>query len=87
MSEQESNAADGKERRTSPQLRELFERACQVTAPLFDASQVLGGAANLRGHAQRTIHETYPDLTAQEVSILVSGVTGFHLARLKNTAR
>ena len=77
----------GFERRVSPKLRELFLRACEVTATLFEAHNNLGGYENLRMFAQRTIHETFPKLSMQEVALLTSAVAGYHRARLENRPR
>lgn len=90
QAEQDSNkiSQNGRaERRTSLQLRAVFEDACQITTALFDAHQSLGGESSLRLFAHRTLHEAYPDFTLQDISLLVSGVMGHHMARLKKVER
>lgn len=84
---EESGEQGGKEQHTSPHLHDIFEHACKLTEPLFDAHEGMGGTANLRVYAQRTLHDAYPDLTMQDVALLVSGVTGYHLARLKKVMK
>lgn len=68
------------ERRGHHDLRLIFDGACQVTAPLFDAGLALGGHS-LTTSAQRRLHETYPELTQQEVALLFSAVRRFHMER------
>ncbi len=65
------------ERRVSHDLRQIFEGACRVTAPLFDAGLGMGGPS-LTMSARRMLHETYPELTQQEVALLYSAVARFH---------
>ncbi|HEU0186575.1 MAG TPA: hypothetical protein VFR06_01645 [Gallionellaceae bacterium] len=75
------------ERRTSPHLRDIFEHACRLTESLFDAHEGMGGESSLRLFAHRRLHDAYPDLSLQDMALLVSGVTGYHLARLKKAAK
>lgn len=84
---EDSGELGDKEQRASPDLHDMFEHACKLTEPLFDAHEGMGGAANLRVYALRTLHDAYPDLTMQELALLVSGVTGYHLARLKKVTK
>lgn len=65
------------ERRVHHDLRLIFDSACRVTAPFFDASLNLGGHS-LTTSAHRTLHETYPELTQQEIALLFSAVRRFH---------
>jgi hypothetical protein len=65
------------ERRVHHDLRAIFEGACKVTAPCFDPGLGLGGYS-LTTSARRVLHETYPELTQQEVALLFSAVRRFH---------
>lgn len=67
------------ERRVSHDLRGIFEGACRVTAPCFEAGLGMGGPS-LTTSARRLLHETYPELTQQEVALLYSAVARFHKA-------
>ncbi len=60
-------------------LHRIFEGACRVTAPCFEAGLDMGGPS-LMTSARRILHESYPELTRQEVSLLFSAVARFHLA-------
>ena len=71
------------ERRVQHDLRRIFDRACQVTAPFFDPAQSWAGSS-LTMYARQTLRETYPELTQQEIAILLSGVTRFHRDTAKN---
>jgi hypothetical protein len=65
------------ERRARHELREIFENACRVTAPCLSMS--LGpGDLPLTTSARRALHDAYPELSMQEVSILFSAVERFH---------
>lgn len=65
------------ERRVRNELREIFENACRVTEPCL--SMLLGpGELPLTTSARRALHEAYPELSMQEVSILFSAVERFH---------
>lgn len=59
------------DRRANPQLRTIFIEAYDVLAPFFDPSNTLG----VGGHehfAYRALREQFPQLSIQEVSILVT---------------
>ena len=71
------------ERRTNIHLRQVFEDACLITAPFFDSEPGMVGVSNLTMFARQTLHETYPDLTSQDLALLFAAVQGFHIARLK----
>lgn len=64
-------------RRVHHDLRRIFDGACRVTAPFFDAGLGMGGHS-LTTSAHRRLHETYPELTQQEVALLFSAVRRFH---------
>ena len=65
------------ERRVSAHLREVFEQACRITEPFFDAQQTWGGVP-MTLYAQQALHQAYPELTKQDVAILFSAVRRFH---------
>lgn len=65
------------ERRVHHNLRQIFDRACEITAPFFDAKQSWGGAS-LTMYARQTLREEFPNLTQQETAILFSAVSRFH---------
>jgi hypothetical protein len=62
------------DRRSQHNLRLIFDRACEVSAPFFDSSQSWGGSS-LTMFARQTLRETFPELTQQEIAILFSAVT------------
>ncbi|MGB7595952.1 MAG: hypothetical protein WBM09_00120 [Gallionella sp.] len=66
-----------KERRTRHNLRQIFGNACRITAPFFDPAQSWAGSP-LTMYARQTLRETYPELTQQEMAILLSVVTRFY---------
>lgn len=74
-SDPESGAAG--ERRAYINLRVIFGEACRKTAPFFDARHGWG-EASLVIYARQTLRDTYPDLSQQEVAILLSAVQRFH---------
>lgn len=71
--------AGGADRRTQHNLRQIFDKACQITAPFFDSKQSWGGSA-LTMYARQTLREAFPELTQQEIAILFSAVQRFHKA-------
>ena len=76
--ENQPGAAGGSvERRSQHNLRQIFDAACRVTAPFFDSSQGWGGSS-LTMYARQALREAFPELTQQEVAILLSGVTRHH---------
>jgi len=70
-------AGGANDRRAQHNLRLIFDKACQVTAPFFDSSQSWGGSS-LTMYARQTLRETFPDLTQQEIAILFSVVARHH---------
>lgn len=67
----------GSEQRIHHDLRAIFKGACKVTAPCFESGLGMGGPS-LTTSARRMLHETYPELTQQEVALLYSAVARFH---------
>lgn len=74
----QTDAASGdKDRRVNAHLRVVFESACRITAPFFDRENSWGGSS-LTMYARQTLREAYPDLTQQDLAILLSAVLRFH---------
>ncbi len=65
------------ERRNSEHLRDIFEHACEISAPFFDPEQGWGGMS-LTMYARQTLRETYPELIQQEVAMLFSAVQRYY---------
>lgn len=58
------------DRRVNPRMREIFVQAYDILEPFFDPKNDWGG----HGHehlAYRALHETFPELTGEQVFILV----------------
>jgi hypothetical protein len=70
------------DRRVQHNLRLIFENACRITAPFFDPVQSWGGSS-LTMYARQTLRDAYPELTQQEIAILLSGVARFHKGAAK----
>jgi hypothetical protein len=68
---------DANDRRAQHNLRMIFDKACQITAPFFDSKQGWGGSS-LTMYARQTLRDAYPDLTQQEIAILFSAVSRFY---------
>ena len=75
----EAGAGESLERRVHGNLRPIFEGACRITTPFFDAEQGWGNAP-LTMYAQQTLRDSYPHLSQQEIAILFSAVRRFHKA-------
>lgn len=71
------------DRRVQHNLRLIFENACRITAPFFDPAQSWGGSS-LTLYARQALRDAYPELTQQEIAILLSGVARFHGGAAKN---
>lgn len=67
MTEQEER----KERRVNIELREIFTVAYEVVEPFLDPRNSWGGQTH-EHLAYRTVHERFPQLTGEEVFIIVS---------------
>lgn len=76
-SNQQGAAGDADDRRVNAHLRVTFESACRITAPFFDAGNSWG-SSSLTMYARQTLREAYPDLTQQDLAILLSAVLRFH---------
>jgi hypothetical protein len=73
---------DGTERRTHPHLREVFEQAYRVAYPMLDSQQT-GSAHFLRV----VLHDAFPDLHLQDISILSVAIERVYRERSKAEAR
>lgn len=61
---------DGTERRKYHHVRAIFEDACQLISPFF-AKENRWGNATLDHLAYRVLRENYPELSFEEVHVLV----------------
>lgn len=59
------------ERRTNRRLREIFVEAYDVVEPFFDPANAWGGHTH-EHLAFRALHERFPDLSGDEVFIIVA---------------
>lgn len=61
----------GAERRTQTQLRSIFPAACEALRPFFEATNLWQGQSH--DHlAYQTLKEHFPELSAQDVFIVVT---------------
>jgi hypothetical protein len=68
MSEQNERPA---ERRANVKIRQLFVDAYDVLEPFFDSANAWGGHTH-EHLAFRALHERFPDLSGEEVFIIVA---------------
>lgn len=61
----------GTERRANPQLRAVFVEAYDLLVPFFDPANAWGGKTH-EHLAYRALHERFPDMSADDVFILVT---------------
>lgn len=60
----------GKERRVNPELRERFVEIYDILEPFFDPANSWAG--QIHEHlAFRALHERFPDLSGEEVLVIV----------------
>ena len=76
-SNQKDTPSDSEDRRANAYLRVTFESACRITAPFFD-SESGSVSSSHTVYARQTLREAYPDLTQQDLAILLSAVQRFH---------
>ncbi len=73
---------DGTERRTHPHLRDVFEHAYRVAYPLLDSNP--GGLSDGSTHFLRVVlHDAFPKLHLQDISILSVSITRVYRERSK----
>ena len=65
-----SDDKPGDERRINLRLREIFVEAYDVVEPFFDPKNTWGGQTH-EHLAFRALHERFPDLSAEEVLVIV----------------
>jgi len=70
---------DGTERRARPHLREVFEEAYRVASPMLNSQQTAGSAHFLRV----VLHDAFPDLHLQDISILSVAIERVYRERSK----
>ncbi|MBU0622782.1 MAG: hypothetical protein KJ795_13170 [Gammaproteobacteria bacterium] len=81
-----SSCADASERRARPDLRAIFESAYRVVFPLLDPKQnpSLGSPAHF---VRIVLHEAFPDLHQQDISILSVAIERVFRERSKSECR
>ncbi|MFA7607254.1 MAG: hypothetical protein WCY08_11790 [Rhodocyclaceae bacterium] len=62
---------DGAERRQYLHVREIFDDALDIIEPFFAPENSWGTHAGLDHLAYRTLREHYPELSSEEVHVLV----------------
>lgn len=71
-----STPSGGADRRTHHHLREIFEQAYKVAEPM------LGSSVSSSAHFLRiTLHDAFPDLHQQDISILCVAIERVHRER------
>jgi len=70
MSETTNDAGAPADRRTNPRLRQVFVEAYDVVEPFFNPDNAWGGHTH-EHLAFRALHERFPDLSGEEVFIIV----------------
>ena len=81
----ESSPEHEENRRRHHHLREIFEQAYQICLPYIDPKQGWNNQPMTR-HAYVVLHQKYPELSMQEVSILVPAMVRVFSERCKQTA-
>ena len=77
-----SPPSGGADRRIHHHLRELFDQAYRVAEPL------MGSSVSSSAHFLRiTLHDAFPDLHQQDISILCVAVERVHRERSKSTGK
>ncbi|WIM05456.1 MAG: hypothetical protein OHM77_12335 [Candidatus Nitricoxidivorans perseverans] len=68
-----------KERRVSVELREIFVVAYEVVEPFLDPKNSWGGQTH-EHLAYRTVHERFPQLSGEEVFVIISAAKRVYAA-------
>ncbi len=77
---------DGSERRASPHLRDVFERAYSIACPLLDSGQAFSNAGST--HFLRVVlRDSFPDMHPQDIDILSVSVERVFRERSKTAGR
>lgn len=66
----------GPERRTRPDLRQIFEDVVAKAAPFFRKRDGLNGGAT-EYWAARVIHEAHPELSHNDIKILINAASRY----------
>jgi len=66
-----TDTASSTERRANPHLRAVFVEAYDLLAPFFDPANAWGGKTH-EHLAYRALHERFPDMSAEDVFIMVA---------------
>lgn len=80
----EQSADQDPNRRRHHHLREIFEDAYSFCLPFIDPKQGWGNQPMTR-HAYVALHERYPELSMQEISIMVPALVRVFNERSKQT--
>ncbi len=70
------------ERRVYTNIRDVFDQACEISAPFFDPKQTWTGKPMLV-MADRRLRAEYPEMAPQDFSVLMSAVIQFYTVRNK----
>lgn len=76
------DGAQADDRRAHFHLRSIFEEAYTLALPFLDPKQGWGGKPMIR-HAYPALREAFPQLTAQDVSMLVPALERVFIERNK----
>jgi len=68
-----TDSASSTERRANLHLRAVFVEAYDLLAPFFDPANAWGGKTH-EHLAYRALHERFPDMSADDVFIMVTAV-------------
>lgn len=78
--------ADVHDRRKHHRVREIFEEAVDLIAPFFDPANTWGNRT-LDHLAYRSLRENYPDLSMEEVHVLVVAAQRIYADRRAELSR
>lgn len=78
MDASSADSTPGSERRVHHHLREIFDRAYDLAAPMFD-----GDVTSTAHFLRITLHDAFPELHQQDVSILCVAIERTYRERKK----
>ena len=73
------------DRRVNIELREIFVVAYEVIEPFFDPKNSWGGSTH-EHLAYRTVHERFPELTGEEVLLIIAAAKGLFVSGSKRAS-
>lgn len=76
------SGAHGDDRRANAYLRSIFEEAYTMASPFLDPKHGWGGRPMIR-HAYPALHEAFPQLTSQDIALLVPALERVFIERSK----